>query len=310
MVISRRMQFVALTENGEPHALSGAPPYLDCRSATEAEQRLAAPLLESAWLVGDAVERIAVSHAIDTVVAEHFDDVRTEVETRVDRTEQHVVERLNEEIRYWDRRATDLRDQEAAGKQPRMNAEAAQRRADELAARKDRRLNELQHERQVAPRPPRVTGACLVLPAGFLRQQDDAGEDGIPAQVARETKRIERLAVDAVLATEKRLGHTAKEKPPNNPGYDIESFDGEHLDFIEVKGRVADADSFHITRTEVFTSLNKQRRSILALVRIHDDDTPEVRYLRQPFGVEHAPPPDVGAYVADWQPFWERAEPV
>jgi superfamily II DNA or RNA helicase len=310
VVISRRMQFVVLTETGEPHALAGAPPYLDCRPATETERALAAPILESPWLVGDAVERIAISHAIDTVVAEHFDEVRAEVQARVDRTEQHVVERLNHEIRYWDRRANDLRDQEAAGKQPRMNAEAAQRRADELAARKDRRLAELQRERQVAPRPPRVTGASLVLPAGFLREHSEEDGEGVAAQVARETKRIERLAVDAVLAVEKRVGHKAKEMPPNNPGYDIESFDGDHLDFIEVKGRVADADSFHITRTEVFTSLNKKQRSILALVRVHDDDRTEVRYLRQPFGVEHAPPPDVGAYVVDWQPFWDRAEPV
>ena len=308
IVISRRMQFVVLTEHGAPRGLAGAPPYLDCRPATEAERALAAPVLESPWLVGDAVERTAVEHAIGTVVAEHFNEVREEVIARVERTEQHVVERLNQEIRYWDRRATDLREQEAAGKQPRMNAEAAQRRADELAARKDRRLAELDRERQVAPRPPRVTGACLVLPAGFLRHHEDG--DSHAAQLARETKRIERLAVDAVLEVERRLGHDAKEMPPNNPGYDIESFDGEHLDFIEVKGRVADADSFHITKTEVFTSLNKQQRSILALVRVHDDDTTEARYLRRPFGIEHTPPPDVGAYVANWQPFWDRAEPV
>ena len=157
-----------LTEKGEPRALAGAPPYLDCRPATDAERALAAPILESPWLVGDAVERTAISHAIDTVVAEHFDEVRAEVEARVDRTEQHVVERLNQEIRYWDRRATDLRDQEAAGKQPQMNAEAAQRRADELAARKDRRLAELDRERQVAPRPPRVTGASLVAARRLL----------------------------------------------------------------------------------------------------------------------------------------------
>jgi len=303
-VISRRMQFVAMTPDSEPRAIDGAPPFLDCRPATDDERATAAPILNSDWLVGDAVERAAVEHAIATVVAGHLSEVRNDVIERVERTEKHVRERLNQEIRYWDRRATDLRDQEAAGKQPKMNADAAQRRADDLAARLDRRLAELDRERQVAARPPRVTGACLVLPGGFSRKDDS--DDA--AMLARETQRIERVAVDAVLDVERRLGHDATEMHHSNPGYDIESLAEGHLDLIEVKGRVAGADNFFVTRTEVFTALNKRQRSILAMVSVHPDDTTEVRYLRQPFGTEHQPADDVGALVLDWRPFWDRAE--
>jgi superfamily II DNA or RNA helicase len=304
-VVSRRMQFVALSNDEQPRPMTGAP-FLDCRPASADEVDLAADVLDADWLRGDAVERRAIEHAIETVVAGHLQEVRDQVVARVDRTEQHVRERLNQEIRYWDRRAQDLREQEAAGKQPKMNAERAQRTADELAARLDRRVKELALERQVSARPPVVSGACLVLPGGWLRQH----EPEVAAQYARETKRIERIAVDAVLAVEARLGHDTTEMPPNNPGYDIESMNGDHLDFIEVKGRVADADSFQITKTEILTALNKEQRSVLALVRVHDDDSTDVRYLRQPFGVEDQPAFGVASVIYDWDVMWERAEQV
>lgn len=303
-VISRRMQFVAIDGTGEPRALAGAP-FLDCRPASADDVDLAADVLAADWLVGDRVERAAVELAIGSVVAAHLQEVRERVIARVDRIEQHVRERLNKEIRYWDRRAQDLRDLEAAGKQPKMNADAAQRRADDLAARLDRRTQELARERQVAARPPLVTGACLVLPAGFLRLH----ESPAAANQAHETERIERIAVDAVLAVEEGLGHHATEMPHNNPGYDIESLDGEHLDFIEVKGRIAGADSVHVTRTEILTALNKRQRSVLALVSVLTDDSTEVRYLREPFGSDDQPAFGVASVIYDWKPLWDRAEP-
>jgi superfamily II DNA or RNA helicase len=304
-VVSRRMQFIALKPDGETQAFNGAP-FLDCRPASGDELELAGEVLDADWLVGDQVEQTVIAHAIDTTVASHLKEVRDHVTVRVDKTEQHVRERLNQEIRYWDRRAQDLRDQEAAGKQPKMNADAAQRRADELAARLERRTAELARERQVAARPPLVTGACLVLPGGWLRMH----ESPTAAQHAHETERIERIAVDAVLAVEERLGHHATEMPHNNPGYDIESLNGEHLDFIEVKGRVAAADSFQITRTEILTALNKQERSVLALVSVQPDDSTEVRYLRRPFGPDDQPAFGVASVIYDWDALWTRAEVV
>jgi hypothetical protein len=102
---------------------------------------------------------------------------------------------------------------------------------------------------------------------------------------ARETERVERLAVNAVLAAETALNRHPKEMPHNNKGYDITSRVGElgELLFIEVKGRVAGALEFTITKSEILTSLNKPDHFILALVEVRDDDTTDVRYVRKPF---------------------------
>ena len=128
------------------------------------------------------------------------------------------------------------------------------------------------------------------------------------ARYAGETERIERIAVDAVVAVERGLGHQPTEMPHNNPGYDIESMAGEHLDFIEVKGRIAGADSVHITRTELLTALNKQQRSVLALVRVAEDDSTNVRYLRNPFGPADQPAFGVACVIYEWQSLWDRGE--
>src|SRR5204863_9834224 len=138
---------------------------------------------------------------------------------------------------------------------------------------------ELDLERAVAASPPRVTGACLVIPKGWLDSLTDP--EGAAAH-AKETARVERIAVDAVTAIETSLRHRWTEMPQNNPGYDIASQTPDGLDFIEVKGRVEGGNTFVLTRQEAVTALNKGQRSVLALVRVYADDSTTVRYIRQP----------------------------
>ncbi len=75
-------------------------------------------------------------------------------------------------------------------------------------------------------------------------------------------------------------------------GYDIESRDPKtgRLRFIEVKGRVAGADTITVTRNEILTALNKPEDFILALVVFQEDGSHQVRYVRRPFNRE----PDFG----------------
>ena len=90
--------------------------------------------------------------------------------------------------------------------------------------------------------------------------------------------------------------------PHNNPGYDIESETPDGLDFIEVKGRVEGGDTFVLTRQEAVTALNKGEHSVLALVRVHADDTTTVRYLRQPITAPIDPRQPRVEF--DWNHFW------
>lgn len=115
----------------------------------------------------------------------------------------------------------------------------------------------------------------------------------------------EHLAVDAVLRVERTLGDQATEMHHNNPGYDIESDTGSHIDFIEVKGRVAGGKTFVLTRQEAVTSLNKANHSVLALVQVADDDSTTARYLRHP--ITQPIDPRAARMEFDWEPFWKDA---
>jgi hypothetical protein len=87
------------------------------------------------------------------------------------------------------------------------------------------------------------------------------------------------------METERALGFEPVDRELDRLGYDIESrVPGTgRLRFIEVKGRVAGADTVTVTKNEILTSLNKPDDFILALVEFLDGDRHRVRYLRRPF---------------------------
>ena len=55
------------------------------------------------------------------------------------------------------------------------------------------------------------------------------------------------------------------------------------LRFIEVKGRVAGAETVTVTRNEILTALNKPDDFILAVVEVDGDQPATPRYVRRPF---------------------------
>ncbi len=94
----------------------------------------------------------------------------------------------------------------------------------------------------------------------------------------------------------------------NHPGYDIRSAGGDgHLIFIEVKGRVAGADTVTVTRNEILTSLNAPERYVLALVEVGLDHNDTVRYLRQPFRGREETYFEMTSVNFTWATMWDRA---
>jgi len=301
-IISRRVQYVRVGPDGTTSPIAQTPiPNLEPPTLEELDA--ARMILKQPWVKATDLDRRIAEFASATVARAHAEHVTAQTHERVDKTKRLVRERLQQEINYWDRRAAEIRENERAGRasRSRLPADQAQARAEELARRLDRRIAELDLERSVAATPPRVTGACLVVPQGWL---DSLTDPEGASKRAKETTRIERIAVAAVLAIEDRLKHRAVEMPHNNPGYDIESDTPDGLDFIEVKGRVEGGTTFVLTRQEAVTALNKGEHSVLALVRVHHDDSTTVRYLRQP--LDEPIQPWQTAVDADWNHFWNR----
>ncbi len=160
----------------------------------------------------------------------------------------------------------------------------ARQRAEDLLARLDRRLNELEQERKLSPLPPVVVGGVLVVPQGLLDTLTGQIDAPDIDQFAHEVAHIERIAMAAVMQAERGLGYIPRDVSTDKCGYDIESsIPGTgKLRFIEVKGRMKGAETVTITKNEILTALNKPDDFILAIVEV-DGDEATTNYITRPF---------------------------
>ncbi|MDF2092592.1 helicase-related protein [Knoellia sp. 3-2P3] len=306
LTVSKRFDFVELQPD-ERMRHAGPAPYLDYDPLADDAESLIEPVLDQPWLERGA-EDVAIGWAIEHSLQDHEAAVRARVIPAVQRTREEVVRRLSAEINYWDTRHAELLDQEAAGRTLKIRPETAFRRARALEGRLERRRNELDADERLSVRPPVVAGAALVIPQGLLERL--RGQRDQPASsYARETRFVERRAVEAVMAAERSLGRVPHEMEHNHPGYDIRSVasDGSVVR-IEVKGRVEGADDFTITHNEVLTAKNLGDEYRLALVRVSDtgpaDD--EVRYLARPFDDTGTNDFRITKLVLNWSRTWAQ----
>ncbi len=295
-IVSRQTQFAEVTEDGRVSG-AGFAPYLDYRPPTEAEHTLIQALSQPRWL-RDEIESHALKYAVQDLVPNHLQEVKARKEKLVDKTLAAVKERLTVEISHWDHRAEQLKQQELAGKvNAKINSGKARQRADELAARLQQRMDDLRQERQLSPLPPNVIGGAMIVPIGLLYQWN-----GTPSRAlhAKETRRVELIAMKAVMAVERGLGFVPRDVSASKCGYDIESRDptGEaRLRFIEVKGRVQGADTVTITKNEILSALNKPEQYILAIVEVDGETARATTYIRKPFVRE----PDFGVTSVNYK---------
>jgi hypothetical protein len=285
--VSRQLQFIEIDSAGATkHA--GYAPYLDYRATTPEEHSAISPTLESQTWLKDDLESSVIGYAIEALVPKHIQEVGSRRKDLVVRTMAAVKDRLTKEINYWDHRANQLKDQELAGRtNAKINSGKARQRADELQARLQKRMADLDLEGQLSPLPPVVVGGSLVVPIGLLRKLQPHWSAANEAAAAENRKRIELLAMKLVMEAETRLGYLPRDVSGDKCGYDIESTvpDTGKLRFIEVKGRVADATTVTVTRNEILTALNKPEDFILAVGQIEDGHG-KLLYIRQPFQTE------------------------
>lgn len=281
-IISERLQFASIMQDGSIHD-AGMAPHLDLRAIKPEELDLLGDRVDADWLKAD-LERAIVEFATIELAQKHVANIKHRRLPEIEKVEREVRSRLTREINYWDNRAAELREDEKAGKKTRVNWQNADRRANDLAERLKRREAQLQLEKFISSRSPNVRGGMVVVPGGLLRSLTSQ-KKGIPSGFsdnADARRKIEIAAMDAVMATERALGNTPEDVSAQKVGYDILSYDPdtEHLRFIEVKGRVAGANSVMITRREIITSLNEPDKFILALVAVDNGFAGEPRYVK------------------------------
>jgi superfamily II DNA or RNA helicase len=282
--ISRRMLYVEIDAAGNARHLQYAP-YLDYRPLRDEEPKPEAILSrpECAWITRE-LEQKAFGHAIATVVPEHIQEVRGRRLGWIEKTRAAVKDRLTKEITYWDHRAAELQLQEQAGRtNARLNSQEARKRADELQARLEKRLSDLDREAQLSAAPPVVLGGLVVAPAGLVAKM--TGQPLAPGAESSDTQAAAARAREIVMAIERKLGFEPTDREYEKLGYDIESRDPKtgRLRFLEVKGRVSGAATINVTRNEILYSLNKPDDFILAMVEFMNGDAHRARYLRKPF---------------------------
>jgi hypothetical protein len=287
--ISRRTLYVEMGADGEARHLHYAP-YLDYRPLKVDEPDIAAILArpECAWITR-ALEQKAQSHAIAHVVPEHIKEVRDRRLEWIAKTRGAVKDRLTKEIAYWDHRAAHLKIQEEAGRAgARLNSGEARKRADDLQARLEKRLAELDREAQISALPPVASGGLLVVPVGLLASVAGRNIQTTPTDTQASAARARAVVMDI----ERSLGFDPTDREEEKLGYDIESriTPTGKLRFIEVKGRVSNAETITVTKNEILYSLNKPEDFILAVVEFLDGESHRVHYVRNPFRRE----PDFG----------------
>ena len=126
--------------------------------------------------------------------------------------------------------------QESANKRGRIPSKLAKERAELAVNRLSKRMSDLDAEMDIKAKVPIIKGGALIVPIGFLNKLKGDTKDLSIDSDSR--KKIELLAMKAVMDAEKEIGRTPKDvSATRGIGYDIESVDSNgNLFFIEVIG--------------------------------------------------------------------------
>ncbi len=310
IIASRRLQFVEIDAQGLAHH-AGWAPHLDLQPMASEDQALTSDILQAPW-IADNLESMALQHASQHLVPEHYQEVKQRRARQADKVLAAVHERLVKEINYWSDRYIKLTDDVAAGKQPRMQPEMARRRVDELTERLDQRKRELEAMKNVVSSTPVVIGGALVIPNGLLalRKGETAN---VPDAAAR--AHVEKVAMNAVIAAEKAQGNEVKDVSAEKCGWDITSRPVASANgslkpdrHIEVKGRAKGRTTITVSRNEIIYALNQAEKFLLAVVIVDGDSHEGPFYIRDPFTAE----PDFGVASINYHldDLLEKARPV
>jgi superfamily II DNA or RNA helicase len=312
--ISRRVQFVETTADGKAEN-AGWAPHLDLTTAGAADIALIPDVLNAPWITQD-LEKLAIQQASAYLVPEHLQSVRDRVVRQADRVLAAVQERLVKEINFWQNRRMRFQDDLAAGRIPKMTLGNVDRLLDDLTNRLRSRQIELAAMKEVSSATPVILGGALVIPAGLLAKRRGEAASATTWSVDPVARaRIERIAMDAVMAAEEALGNSVHDVSAQKCGWDVTSqppiIPGGGLPeprHIEVKGRVLGSETITVTKGEIFEGFNQGDKFLLAVVLVDGEQVQGPHYIRRPFTQE----PDwaTTSVNLDLKQLLSRAEPA
>lgn len=300
--VAERFGYVFVGEDGSVED-AGPAPYLDCVAVPPGFADEITSTMP--WISG--AEESAASWVTASSLGDFASDVKAFRTAELTKQRTQVQQRLDEEVERLNGEALAAREKEHAGKKTRESEESLLRQARELEARREVRLQRLDQQLEMHARPPRIDSAAVVLPKSMV-------EGGLAQNApmhAIETKAVERRGVDLVMNLERELGRKPTEQPFNNPGFDILSErEGEPPIRVEVKARIAGADDFYITQSEIRMAQNAQPNYRLALVRVSPDgaEHDEVRYVADPAPGFEAGALEVAGLRVKWDETWAIGE--
>ncbi|NMC20649.1 MAG: DUF3883 domain-containing protein [Thermogutta sp.] len=210
-------------------------------------------------------------------------EIAAERKKETDTIRRHIAISLDELIHRQQLTFGRLHEQQEAGdRSPQLAGNIAQceARLDELNARRDRRLAELDRECQCTIGDIQHVGCAWVLP------HPERASPGVAPMVT--DREIERVAVQAVIAHEQAQGREVESVEAQNRGFDLISRRRHPEDpatavevrFIEVKGR-AGVGEVALTTNEYKTA-ERLKDDYWLYVVYNCGSTPEVHAIRNP----------------------------
>lgn len=296
--VGRRFGYALASEDGTLVTTDHAP-YLDHVAVPEGP---AAERARAQGWIGRAADD-AAGHLSAHELPDYVSEVSQRQGRAIERQRVAVRARLMAEVHRLDSESLAISQKEQLGHKIKESSASLSRKARDLEVRLEKRLQMLDAQAHLGAPPPRVVAQALVVPLSWV-------ESELPSDApvhAKETKEVERRAVDAVLAAERSLGRQPVEQAFNNPGFDIASHqDDGHVITIEVKGRIEGATDFSISIREVLTGKNAQPRYRLALVRVSTQgpERDEIRYIADPFRGTEPGSFAVTHFRGKWEETW------
>lgn len=285
VLVSQRIQFVEILESGEARD-AGWAPYLSYEEFPEEQKGKIAALLDSPWISRN-LETQAVGYAAEQLVPQHFSEVSSRRIAQADKIKEAVRVRLAKETQYQQELLLKYMEQQKAGKDMALKISEQHREINKLKERRNIREEELENMKRLISSTPIVIGGALVIPAGYLAESNSEECRVKWSADAKARKRIEMLAMDAVIKAEEANGYRCFDVSAQNCGWDITSIPPKDSGLpdrhIEVKGRVAGQPTITVTHNEIKSALNQKEKFWLAVVFVDGEKVDGPHYVHQPF---------------------------